>query len=244
VGYIRRTAFSEQTIFQSLEEANRFLAQKVDEINSHPVYHRNQVPREGLVTEQATLGPLPTLEFSNYLTRPAQISKYSMVLFESNYYSVPDEYRGRYLTMKIFPYRLEMVNGDAVIASHTRRFGRGGYSLDVSHYLKTLRRKPGALPHSKVFHQLHDAIQRVYHQHYLYNPKEFLPILSLVRESSIEGLIAAIEVLEEHQMVPTYETLQCVIQQHPCQMVDPLVLPCEVRVDEPNLSVYDNLLGG
>lgn len=243
VGYIRRTAFSEQTIFQSLEEANRFLAQKVDEINSHPVYHRNQVPREGLVTEQATLGPLPTLEFSNYLTRPAQISKYSMVLFESNYYSVPDEYRGRYLTLKIFPYRLEMVNGDAVIASHTRRFGRGGYSLDVSHYLKTLRRKPGALPHSKVFHQLHDAIQRVYHQHYLYNPKEFLPILSLVRESSIEGLIAAIEVLEEHQMVPTYETLQCVIQQHPCQMVEPLVLPCEVRVDEPNLSVYDNLLG-
>jgi len=64
-----------------------------------------------------------------------------------------------------------------------------------------------------------------------------------VRESSIEDLITAIGVLEEHQMVPTYETLKCVIQQQTCQIVEPLVLPCEVRVDELDLSVYDNLMG-
>ncbi|MFA5214009.1 MAG: IS21 family transposase [Methanoregula sp.] len=243
IGYIRRTAFSEQNIFQSLDEANLYLSRKVDEINNHPVYRRKHVPQEGLEKERATLGHLPTLEFSNYLIRPAQISKYSLVLFESNYYSVPDEYRGKFLTLKIFPQRLELVNGDQVIASHIRKFGRGAYSLEISHYLKTLRRKPGALPHSKVFHQLHDAIQRVFHQHYLHNPKEFLPILSLVRESSVEGLISAIRVLEEHQMVPTYDTLKCVIGQQPFQMVEPLVLSCEVMVGEPNLSVYDNLMG-
>jgi transposase len=243
IGYIRRTAFSEQNVFPSLEEANLYLAGKVDEINNHPVYRRNDVPREGLDIERATLNPLPTLEFSNYLTRPAQISKYSLVLFESNYYSVPDEYRGKFLTLKVYPERLELVNKDQVISTHTRQFGKGGYSLDISHYLKTLHRKPGALPHSKVFHQLHEAIQRVYHQHYLNNPKEFLPILSLARESSVEGLISAIQVLEEHQMVPTYDTLKCIIRQQPFQMVEPLVLSCEVMVGEPNLSVYDNLMG-
>jgi hypothetical protein len=49
--------------------------------------------------------------------------------------------------------------------------------------------------------------------------------------------------LEEHQMVPTYETLKCVIMQQPYQMVEPLSLLCEVIVGEPNLSVYDNLMG-
>jgi hypothetical protein len=243
IGYVRRMAFSEQNIFRSLEEANQYLARKVNEINSQPVYRRTCTPREGLDQELPTLGPLPTLEFSNYLTRPAQISKYSLVLFESNHYSVPDEYRGKFLTLKVFPERLELVNGDQIIASHTRRFGKGDYSLDISHYLKTLRRKPGALPHSKVFHQLHDSIQRIFNQHYLNNPKEFLPILALARESSVEGLIYAINMLEEHQMVPTYETLKCVIRQQPFQMVEPLTLPCEVVVGEPNLSVYDTLMG-
>lgn len=49
--------------------------------------------------------------------------------------------------------------------------------------------------------------------------------------------------LEEHQMVPTYETLKCVIRQQPCQMVEPLSFPCDIMVGEPNLSVYDNLMG-
>jgi hypothetical protein len=243
IGYIRRTAFSEQNTFRSLEEANQYLARTVAEINNQPVYRRNVTPCEGLENERATLAPLPTLEFSNYLCRPAQISKYSLVLFESNYYSVPDEYRGKFLTLKIFPERLEFVNGDQTIASHIRRFGKGHYSLDISHYLKTLRRKPGALAHSKVFHQVHDAIQQVYHQHYLNNPKEFLPILSLIRESSVEGLVFAIQMLKEHQMVPTYDTLKCVIRHQPVQMVEPLSLSCDVMIGEPNLSVYDNLMG-
>lgn len=243
IGYIRRTVFSERTQFKSPDEVNQYLGDKLAEINGRPVYRRKYTPREGLESERATLGPLPTLEFSNYLTRPAQISKYSLVLFESNHYSVPDEYRGKFLTLKIFPERLEMVFGDQVIASHTRRFGKGYYSLDISHYLKTFRRKPGALPHSKVFHQLHKDIQRIFHQHYLHNPKEFLPILSLIRESSVEGLLFAIQMLEEHQMVPTYETLKCVIRQQPFQMVEPLALPCDVVVGEPNLSAYDMLMG-
>lgn len=243
VGYIRRTVFCERTTFTTLAEANQYLEKQLAEINSRPVYRRKSVPFEGLENERDTLGLLPTLEFSNYITRTAHISNYSLVSFESNYYSVPDEHRGEYLTLKVYPDHLELVNGDKVIASHTRYFGKCEHFFDISHYLKTFRKKPGALPQSKAFHQLHKDIQRIYQQYYLHKPKEFLPILNLIRESSVEGLIFAIQMLEEHQMVPTYETLKCVIMQQPYQMVEPLSLPCEVIVTEPNLSVYDNLMG-
>jgi transposase len=244
VGYIRRTVFSEQNVFSSLNAANHFMIQRLEELNSKPVYRRNHPPDEGLKCERSSLGVLPALEFSNYIIRAAQISKYSLILFESNYYSVPDEYRGKHLTLKIFPERLEMVNGNQIIASHTRFFGKGKYSLDITHYLKTFHRKPGALQHSKAFHQVHDAIQRIYLRHYLNNPKEFLPILSLIRQSSIEGLIYAIQTLEDHQMVPTYDTLRCVLTQQPFQMVEPFSFSYDIRVDEPNLTVYDNFMGG
>jgi len=243
VGYIRRNVFCERTTFTTLDEANQYLKKQVTEINARPVYRRKFVPCEGLENERDTLGHLPTLEFSNYTTRIAHISNYSLISFESNYYSIPDEYRGKLLTLKIYPDHLEMVNGDIVITSHVRHFGKGEYFLDISHYLKTFQRKPGALPHAKAFHQLHEDIQRIYQQYYLYKPKEFLPILNLIRESSMDGLIYAIQMLEEHQMVPTYETLKCVIMQQPYQMVGPLSLPCDVLVAEPNLSVYDNLMG-
>jgi len=49
--------------------------------------------------------------------------------------------------------------------------------------------------------------------------------------------------LKEHQMVPTYDTLKCVIRHQPVQMVEPLSLSCDVMIGEPNLSVYDNLMG-
>jgi len=243
VGYIRRTVFSERTTFTSLDEANQYLEKQLAEINARSVYRRKVTPCEGLENERDTLGHLPTLEFSNYTTRTAHISNYSLVSFESNYYSVPDEFRGEYLTLKIYPDHLEMLNEDKVVASHLRYFVKGEYFFDISHYLKTFRRKPGALPQAKAFHQLHKDIQRIYQQYYLNKPKEFLPILNLIRESSMDGLIYAIQMLEEHQMVPTYETLKCVIMQQPYQMVEPLSLLCEVIVGEPNLSVYDNLMG-
>ena len=104
-------------------------------MNGRPVYRWQYTQNEGLGNERATLGPLLTLEFSNYLTRSAQISRYSLVLFESNYYSVPDEYRRKFLTLKVYPDQIELINGDQVIASHPRRFGRGEYALEISQYL-------------------------------------------------------------------------------------------------------------
>lgn len=244
VGYIRRAVFSERNTFSSLEEANEYLVKNVEEINAKPAYRRKYTPHVGLEHERDTLGALPTMEFSNYLARPAQISKYSLVLFESNYYSVPDAYRGKYLTLKIFPDRLDLADGDQVITSHKRQFGKGGYSLDISHYLKTLRRKPGALQHSKVFHQLNASIQQLFQHHYRNNPKEFLPILLLIQESSMEDLLSAIRKLEEHQLVPTYDTLKCVIAHKDFQTPESSSYPEEVRINEPNLSVFDGLIGG
>ena len=244
VGYVRRRAFSERTAFSSLEEANQYLAATVNEINDGFVYRRSLPPSQGLLHEQETFAPLPALEFSTYQSRSARISKYSHVVFESNYYSVPDTYPGNYVTLNYSPDTVELVGGNALLARHKRRFGKGELAYDLTHFLKTFSRKPGALPHSRVFRQLDEAIQHLLHQHYAGRHKDFLPILSLFRETSEKELVAAIRLLEDHGMVPTYETLRCVIMHQAIQLPDtPLPLD-RIIMEEPNFSHYDDYLRG
>jgi len=128
---VRRRTFSERNTFSSLKEANQHLAATVKEINDGFVYRRSVPPSEGLLHERKTFHPLPTLEFSTYQSRSARISKYSHVTFESNYYSVPDTYPGKYVTLKYSPDTVELVDGTEVLACHDRRFGRGELAYNL-----------------------------------------------------------------------------------------------------------------
>lgn len=244
IGYVRRRTFSERNTFSSLKEANQHLAATVKEINDGFVYRRSVPPSEGLLHERKTFHPLPTLEFSTYQSRSARISKYSHVTFESNYYSVPDTYPGKYVTLKYSPDTVELVDGMEVLACHDRRFGRGELAYNLTHFLKTFSRKPGALQNSRVFRQLDERIQHLLHQHYEGRHKDFLPILSLFREVSEEEIVAAIRLLEEHGMVPTYDTLRCVLTHQTIQLSETSLPLDGIIIAEPDFSHYDDYLGG
>lgn len=242
VGYIRSQAFSERTSFTSFSEAQDWLIESLHRINQNHVYRRELPPEEGLVREQERMKPLPSLEYSNYFTRGAKISKYSLVVFESNYYSVPDTFRSRSITLKIFADRIDLTDGIAIIASHQRLFGKGNYSLDITHYLKTFEKKPGALRHSKVLSQLHEKIQNLYKDYYLASPLEFIEILKLIQTSSPEGLIYAIDHLTENGIVPGYDTLRLFLFQNLNPMIEPLEIVDPVTVTEPDLTIYDHMM--
>jgi len=117
-------------------EANLWLAESLHEMNMHPVYRRDKVPIEALEEEREHMKPLPSLEYSNYDLKRAKISRYSLVVYENNYYSVPDTYRPRTITLKVNCDTIELVDGDSVIATHPRLTGKRQYSLNIAHYVK------------------------------------------------------------------------------------------------------------
>lgn len=89
-----------------------------------------------------------------------------------------------------------------------------------------------------------EAIQHLLHHHYEGRHKDFLPILSLFHEASEEELVAAIRLLEDYGMVPTYETLRCVIMHQAVPVPETLLPPDRISMEEPNFShYYDNLRG-
>ena len=116
--------------------------------------------------------PLPTLDYANYDLKRATISRYSLVKCEGNFYSVPDTYRPRLITLKIMVERIVSSNmGNDVIASHRRLAGKQQQPLDITHYIKTFHRKPGALPNARVLAQVDELILDLFNRYYLDDPK-------------------------------------------------------------------------
>ena len=243
IGYVRRMAFAERTSFETLEEANAWLKQRLLEINSSSVHRRDLTPIEGLEQERPALQPLTVLEFSNYILLRAAISKYSFDTCDTNYYSVPDTYLPRHITLRLYENTIELLDGDTIIATHQRRRGKKEYCLDIAHFVKTFHRKPGAIRNAKVVANLDIKIREMFNRYYQTEPKEFLPILDLIKNSSEQALSYAIDSLAEQEIFPTCDALRFIIRQQD-QMLQPFSVTDRFCVDEPQLSVFDQLIGG
>ncbi len=244
VGYIRRVAFGERSSFESIEEAMKWLSTCLAEINARPVYRRPNVPVQGLVQERELMHPLPTLEYENCELKRAAISRYSLVKCDGNFYSVPDTYRPRQITLKLLVDRIALLDGNDVIASHRRLAGKQQYSLDITHYIKTFHRKPGALPNARVLAQMDELILDLFNRYYLDDPKEFLPVLDLMLETSTEALSHALTTLKKQNISPTYDTLRFFLNQTVDQKVEPFALYAEFEVTQPDLVAFDQLMEG
>jgi hypothetical protein len=202
------------------------------------------VPVEGLVKEREMMHPLPTLEYSNYELRRATISRYSLVKFEGNFYSVPDTYRPRHITLKVSVDRIMFLDGNDCIASHTRLTGKEKYSMDITHYISTFHRKPGALPNSKVLAQADQLVQDLFKRYYLDDSKEFLPILDLIKETSLDALSQALTILKEQDIPSTYDTIRFFLHHTTEQKAEPFTFKGGFDVLEPDLATFDRMMEG
>jgi len=244
VGYIRRATFSERSSFDSFEEASRWLIARLAEINANPVYRRPQVPVQGLVQEREQMKPLPALEYENWELKRAAISRYSLVKCDGNFYSVPDTYRPSQISLRVLVDRLDLLDGDSVIASHRRLTGTGRYSLDITHYVKTFHRKPGAITNSMVLAQSDELIRDLFNQYYQDDPKQFLSILDLIRDSSPQSLSSALAILNGQHIHPTYDMLRFFLHQSDLLAVEPNAFKGGFEVPEPDLAEFDRLIEG
>jgi hypothetical protein len=135
-----------------------------------------------------------------------------------------------------------LLDGDDVIATHRRLSGKDQYSMDIMHYIRTFQMKPGALKYSKVLTQVDVQIQDLFNRYYADNPKDFLTILDLVRETSVESLCDALKRLKECNLHPNYNTIHFFIHQTMEPPAEQFEAPAEFAVTEPDLTEYDLLI--
>ena len=198
VDVVRHFAFTEpgDDCFETLEAANEHLLKKCMEKNASPLSD-NRIPDECFIEEKANLMPLPP-KMPCFIKRVnLKVDKFSTVTANRVHYSVPDKYVGKRLDARIYTGFVEIYDGSEKVARHERHYGRGEYVIDIFHYLKTLKRKPGALSQSTALLQADTRIKNIYETYYTDNAKEFLPVLELIDELGVETVEKAINRLSE-----------------------------------------------
>lgn len=195
IEYVRRKAFSVKTDFESLEEANLWLQKKLTELNNKKrPWLGNKSPADILKEESPYLIPLkPSYDTSRRVE--ARVNKYSIINIDQNKYSVPDYLVGKFVMTKIYPENIEIYYKEQKIAEHKRSYSAHYWTVDINHFIHTLKKKPGALHSSVGRHQLCPELQEIYNKYYINNAKDFIVLLELIKEKDLESVIEAINEL-------------------------------------------------
>ena len=193
VDYVRGRAFTTAVDFDSIEAAQKWLDGICDQINSeagskYTLDKENEYAEE-LAALQSYPGEFGCFEVESYL-----VDKQSTVTVKGVHYSVPEEYAGQSLPVKLYSEKIVVCNNSGkAIATHERSYASGEYVIDINHYLNTLMKKTGALESSEALHQMPGGMRDLYRVHFRNDGRDFLKLLKYARDNGIgyEEILAA-----------------------------------------------------
>ena len=82
------------------------------------------------------------------------------------------------------------------LTQHDKDFGVQQWRIDIYHYLRTLKRKPGALHQSTALLQTDTMVKTIYEKYYSRDAKSFLEVLDVIYEYGETAVVEALTKLE------------------------------------------------
>jgi len=240
VGYARRNFLVPPPEVASFEALNAYLLAQCQQDDARRV-DRQPVPiGEAWAQERPHLRALPERAYACCVAVPVTLNPYSQVVFETNRYSVPVEAAYRQLTLRAYPFWVEILHQAQVVARHPRCYERQQEIYDPLHYLPLLAQRPGAFEHAKPLRQWRGQWSPVYEQLLAHlqaagpegpGVREFVQILSLHRDHPAALVEQAITEALGHGCAHLDGVRLCLHQlQHPSASVPALDLAGHPRL--------------
>ena len=208
------------------------------------VRHRNLTRRERWEIERPTLRPLPTTPLVPCRELRVAVTRYSTIQVLGNTYSVPSRLIGSTLLVRVRAAELQVYHGPTHLLTLPRLVGNHRHRIDYRHLSWSLVRKPGAFAHyryrdelfpSLVFRQAYDGLM-------VRRPEradaEYVRILHLAASTVEAEVEAALALLLEQRLLPTFDAVRELIRPPASSVVPQLTTP------DLSLEVYDRLLAG
>jgi hypothetical protein len=184
VEYVRRKSFSRHEEFDSLEAANAHLEAVLERLNALPLHGKEESAAMLLELERPHLFPSPP-PFDCAQIEEVRVDKYSTICSGTNHYSVPEQWTGRRVQLRIYPTQLVVYGEGRQLCRHERRKGQYGWYLQLEHYLDTLRRKPGAVAGSVALASAETSLRRFYERYCTQQPRLFIDLLHYQRHKEL-----------------------------------------------------------
>ena len=259
VGFSRRNFLVPIPRVSSFDEINAHLLAACLADDARRVDRQDVTIGEAWEMEKPYLLPLPERDFECCVSKPVVLNGYSQVEYATNRYSVPTDQAYRNLMVKAYPFRIDILHLDDVIASHPRCYDRKQDILDPLHYLPILEQRPGAFDYAKPIRRWRERWPRVYDQLLEHlrgkwpdgkGVREFIRILKLHHDHPADLVAQAVTQALEYGCGHLDGVQLCLRQlTEPETSISPIDLDdwpqlVGVGTQEPDVARYDQLLEG
>lgn len=152
VGIVRAAAFVPLPAFASWAEANAYLLEQCNVLamGAHPDYP-DQTIASIFKAERTALRPLKRFRFAACKVECYRVDGQARIHYRGVSYSLPCEYGRRRVELRAYHDRIEFYDGDKQIRVVPRKYAVGAEDYDYQHYIKLLRRAPGACLNGKPY---------------------------------------------------------------------------------------------
>lgn len=213
VDVVRRKAFGPSINFNSLGDANNHLLDTLKINNAKNALHSEKSPLDILEEEKKYLITLlPDYDVAK--VKELRVDKYSVITIDCNKYSVPDSLVGKFVTAKIYTDKIYVFYDNKKIAIHKRLFGLNEWHLEINHYKNTLLKKPGALKGSLAFRSLGEKLQEIFTRYFQQAPKDFILLLDLINEYSLDRILKSIDKLKQNQVYINLDNIKLILERN------------------------------
>jgi len=206
---------------------------------------RNRSRQGRLAEEVAVMKRLSQVALASYRERRLKVSAGSLLLIQTNLYSVPTSLIGQTVTVRQYEWQLEVYYQQQLVQTMPRLLGRSQHQINYRHLVESLLRKPGGFRHYRyqpalfpqpVFRQCWEQLTAWYGEHKA--DLSYLRILRLAAQEMESEVAAALTLLLEQAVRFDESTVAQLVQDQPLPPPPPLA-PCTV-----DLQRYDALLQG
>jgi transposase len=237
--------YATQERFGSFDELNAWLLQRCRSLWQelrHPEYEELTLA-EMLEHEQPSLMPMVT-PFDGYVETLGRVSSTCLVSLDRNRYSVPCEWVGQMVGLRLYPERIDIVAHDRIVATHPRNFSRNQTRYDWQHYIPLIERKPGALRNGAPFTDMPAPLQQLRSLllHRGGGDRVMAKVLSAVPKVGLESVLVAVELVLESG-VPSAEHIENMLNRlKPSPTPEPIETVLQVK-EPPTADTgrYDRL---
>ena len=181
VDVLRNQIFADTWQFNSLEDAQKYAYSQLLKLNEN----------SQMEEERKHLRPYrPPLELG--VISEAKVNPSSLVSVDTVFYSVPEHLVGMKVIVKKYHNEIRIFARNEPVAVHKRLFGNGKMQIDITHYLNTLRKKPGAVRNSVALKNI-PKLKAIFDTYYSKQPKKFIDLFLENKELPIDEIIALFE---------------------------------------------------
>jgi hypothetical protein len=206
------------------------------------VRQRNLTRQARFGEEQPALRPLPTTPLVPCHEVRVAVTRFSTIQVLRNTYSVPSRLIGGSVLVRVHAETLDLYHGTSHLLTLPRLLGQHQQRIDYRHLSWSLVRKPGAFAQYRYrdelfptlpFRRAYDALQQATPTR---ADREYVRLLHLAASTSEAEVEAALALLAEQGLPPTFDRVRDLVQPP-----DALAVPT-LTAAVLDLGVYDRLL--